>query len=68
VALDLAKKLKSILETQGGFEVFLTRETDVTLPLEKEPNWPTTGKPTCLSPFISTPAPGKPGLELKPFI
>ncbi|MFA4926239.1 MAG: N-acetylmuramoyl-L-alanine amidase, partial [Candidatus Aminicenantales bacterium] len=35
VALDLAKKLKSILETQGGFEVFLTRETDVTLPLEK---------------------------------
>jgi N-acetylmuramoyl-L-alanine amidase len=35
VALDLARKLKLILETQGGFEVFLTRETDITLPLEK---------------------------------
>ncbi|HRD01468.1 MAG TPA: N-acetylmuramoyl-L-alanine amidase [Candidatus Saccharicenans sp.] len=35
VALDLAKRLKSILETQGGFEVFLTRETDISLPLEK---------------------------------
>ncbi|MDD8020247.1 MAG: N-acetylmuramoyl-L-alanine amidase [Acidobacteriota bacterium] len=35
VALDLAKRLKSILETQGGFEVFLTRESDVLLPLEK---------------------------------
>jgi len=37
VALDLARRLKLILETQGGFEVFLTRETDSTLPLEKEP-------------------------------
>ncbi len=35
VALDLARRLKLILETQGGFEVFLTRETDSTLPLEK---------------------------------
>jgi N-acetylmuramoyl-L-alanine amidase len=35
IALDLAKRLKNILETKGQFEVFLTRETDVTLPLEK---------------------------------
>ncbi|MDD8030419.1 MAG: N-acetylmuramoyl-L-alanine amidase [Acidobacteriota bacterium] len=35
VALDLAKRLKTILETKGNFEVFLTRETDINLPLEK---------------------------------
>lgn len=35
VALDLARRLKTMLETQGKFEVFLTRETDLSLPLEK---------------------------------
>lgn len=35
VALDLARRLKNLLETQGKFEVFLTREGDLTLPLEK---------------------------------
>lgn len=35
VALDLARRLKVILETQGKFEVFLTRDSDITLPLEK---------------------------------
>lgn len=35
VALDLARRLKVLLETQGKFEVFLTRDTDLTLPLEK---------------------------------
>lgn len=35
VALDIARRLKNILETQAKFEVFLTRDSDVTLPLEK---------------------------------
>jgi N-acetylmuramoyl-L-alanine amidase len=35
VALDLALRLKHLLETQGKFEVFLTRDSDLTLPLEK---------------------------------
>ncbi len=35
VALDLARRLKNMLETQGKFEVFLTRDGDLTLPLEK---------------------------------
>lgn len=35
VALDLARRLKAMLEKEGNFEVFLTRETDITLPLEK---------------------------------
>lgn len=35
VALDLARRLKIMLETQGKFEVFLTRDGDLTLPLEK---------------------------------
>ncbi|MGB9893053.1 MAG: N-acetylmuramoyl-L-alanine amidase, partial [Candidatus Saccharicenans sp.] len=35
IALDLAKRLKILLETQGKFEVFLTRDSDITLPLEK---------------------------------
>ncbi|HEK85538.1 MAG: N-acetylmuramoyl-L-alanine amidase [Candidatus Saccharicenans sp.] len=35
VALDLARRLKKILEAQGGFEVILTRDGDFTLPLEK---------------------------------
>lgn len=35
VALDIARRLKRILETQGQFEVFLTRDGDITLPLEK---------------------------------
>jgi len=35
VALDLARRLKVLLETQGKFEVYLTRDTDLTLPLEK---------------------------------
>ncbi|MGQ9800275.1 MAG: N-acetylmuramoyl-L-alanine amidase [Candidatus Saccharicenans sp.] len=35
VALDLARRLKVLLETQGQFEVFLTRDSDLTLPLEK---------------------------------
>lgn len=35
VALDLARRLKNMLETQGKFEVFLTRDSDLTLPLEK---------------------------------
>lgn len=35
VALDLARRLKVLLETQGKFEVFLTRDSDLTLPLEK---------------------------------
>ncbi|MCX8159551.1 MAG: N-acetylmuramoyl-L-alanine amidase [Candidatus Saccharicenans sp.] len=35
VALDLARRLKNMLETQGKFEVFLTRDSDLTLSLEK---------------------------------
>jgi len=35
LTLDLARRLKIMLETQGGFEVFLTREEDLTMPLEK---------------------------------
>jgi len=35
VALDIALRLKKILETEGQFEVLLTRDQDVTLPLEK---------------------------------
>jgi len=35
VALDLARRLKKILEVQGGFEVFLTRDGDYTMSLEK---------------------------------
>lgn len=35
VALDLARRLKNMLETQGKFEVFLTRDGDLNLPLEK---------------------------------
>jgi len=35
VVLDISRKLKNILETQGRFEVFLTREGDLGLPLEK---------------------------------
>jgi len=35
LALDLAKRLKVLLETQGKFEVMLTRDGDVALPLEK---------------------------------
>lgn len=35
VALDIALRLKKILETEGHFEVLLTRDRDITLPLEK---------------------------------
>ncbi|MGB9863076.1 MAG: N-acetylmuramoyl-L-alanine amidase [Candidatus Saccharicenans sp.] len=35
VALDIALRLKRILETEGKFEVILTRDRDITLPLEK---------------------------------
>jgi N-acetylmuramoyl-L-alanine amidase len=35
VALDLARRLKNMLEDQGKFEVFLTRDSDLSLPLEK---------------------------------
>ncbi|MCR4395609.1 MAG: N-acetylmuramoyl-L-alanine amidase [Candidatus Saccharicenans sp.] len=35
VALDLARRLKVLLETQGKFEVFVTRDKDETLPLEQ---------------------------------
>lgn len=35
VALDIALRLKRILETEGKFEVVLTRDRDITLPLEK---------------------------------
>jgi len=35
VALDIARRLKKILETPGQFEVFLTRDSDLTIPLEK---------------------------------
>lgn len=35
VALDIALRLKKILETEGHFEVLLTRDQDITLPLEK---------------------------------
>ncbi len=35
VALDISLRLKRILENEGKFEVILTRDQDITLPLEK---------------------------------
>jgi N-acetylmuramoyl-L-alanine amidase len=35
ITLDIARRLKELLEKHGGFHVFMTREKDVTLPLTK---------------------------------
>ena len=35
IALDVAKRLKKLLESKGSYRVYLTRETDVYIPLEK---------------------------------
>jgi len=35
IVLDVAKRLKKLLENKGSYQVHLTRETDVFIPLEK---------------------------------
>jgi len=35
VVLDIAKRLKTLLESSGSYHVYLTRETDIFIPLEE---------------------------------
>jgi N-acetylmuramoyl-L-alanine amidase len=65
IVLDIARRLRDLLEKSGGYRVHLTRETDVFIPLEKRTSFANQkGADIFLSIHInSSPRPGARGIE-----